>query len=204
MKIHDVEQNTPEWDLLRAGKPTASEFKRLITSKGDPSKSLCGYAQELAAEMYAGCPLDTWNGNKYTDYGHEIEDEAALAYSIDAEGSVSKVGFVTDDDELYGCSPDRFVGDSGMLEIKCLPKRHVEMLLDWKKRGDVHPDFMAQTQGQLFVAEREWDDLLFYRPRLPSLTIRIMRDEVFISRLATQISACIEERDRVLNLLKEF
>ena len=160
MKIHDVEQNTPEWEVLRAGKPTASCFDSLVTSTGAPSKSMQGYAIELAGEMYAGRPLDTWNGNKYTDYGHEIEDEARLAYEMRTGNTVEQVGFITDDLELYGCSPDGLVGDDGMAEIKCLPKKHIPSLLYWKKHGKAPPERIAQTQGQIMIAERKWCDLV--------------------------------------------
>ena len=204
MKLHDVDQNTEEWFACRVGRPTASNFKLLVTSKGEPSKSMEGYAQELAGELYAGRHLDTWNGNKYTEYGHETEDEARLAYTIAAEGTVSKGQFVTDDNELYGCSPDGFVGESGLLEIKCLPKKHIEMLLYFRKNKKCPPDFIAQTQGQLFVCEREWVDLFFYRPFLPSLAVRIHRDESFIAKLDTQIKSCLEYRDKVLAVLKDI
>ena len=43
MKIVDVEQNTPEWEAVRLGKPTASEFHRIITAvKGDLSEQARG------------------------------------------------------------------------------------------------------------------------------------------------------------------
>ena len=42
--IFDIEQGSDEWHALRAGKPTASEFSKLVTSKGEPSKSMADYA----------------------------------------------------------------------------------------------------------------------------------------------------------------
>ena len=117
MIIHNLEQGTDEWLALRAGKPTASEFSKLITSTGDTSKSMKAYAEQLGGEMYAGQPLDTWEGNKYTDRGLEIEDEAVSWYEMMNGIDTEKVGFVTDDDSQYGCSPDRLVGDNGLLEM---------------------------------------------------------------------------------------
>jgi len=126
--VHDVAQGTDEWHALRAGLPTASEFSKLVTSKGEPSKSMTAYAMELAGELYAGRPLDAWEGNKYTERGHEIEHEARLAYAMRGE-PVEEIGFVTDDEGLWGCSPDGLVGEYGMIEIKCLPKKHISVLL---------------------------------------------------------------------------
>ncbi len=76
MKKHDVEQGSEEWYALRAGKPTASEFSKLITSKGEPSKSAATYAITLAIEAYAGGPVDAWEGNAHTERGKNLEAEA--------------------------------------------------------------------------------------------------------------------------------
>jgi len=202
--IHNVEQNTPEWESLRAGKPTGSEFSRLITSTGEPSKSMKGYAEELAAELYAGKPLNTWDGNKYTDYGHEIEDEAACAYEMRTGVAVESIGFVTDDMEQYGCSPDRMTEDGGGLEIKCLPKKHVSVLLYWKKNGKAPPDYRQQTQGQLFITGWKYIDLYFYRPELPSLVVRQIPDPAIFAAIEKQLAAVIAERNLILKTLKEF
>jgi len=204
MKLHSVEQNTPEWLALRAGMPTASAYKQLITSTGSASKSMTSYAQELAGEMYAGRPLDTWTGNQYTEYGHQTEEEAALAYALQSDGEVTNGGFVTDDYETYGCSPDGFVGMDGLVEIKCLPKKHIDVLLYWKKHHKCPSDYVAQVQGQLFVTGREWCDLFFYRPFLPSLVIRCHPDQAIFTALEAQLQSCIEERDRILKILREF
>lgn len=204
MIVHDCLQNTPEWLALRAGLPTASEFSKLITSTGEPSKSMPAYAEELAGELYAGKPLDTWNGNQYTEYGHETEDEARAAYELRTGRETSQVGFITDDLKQYGCSPDAVTEDGGGLEIKCLPKKHIPVLRYWKKHGKCPTDFVAQTQGQIFVAGFKYVDLFFYRPELPQLVIRIEPIAKIQAALKTQLAACIAERNLVLNFLKEF
>ncbi len=81
MIIHPVEQNTDDWVKLRAGLPTASSFKSIITSQGLPSKSLPTYAAKLAADKYAGEPLDSFEGNVWTERGHELESDARDLYS---------------------------------------------------------------------------------------------------------------------------
>ena len=57
MQIHDVEQHSDAWYSLRAGMPTASEFSKIVTSKGEASKSAAVYARTLAAELFAGKPV---------------------------------------------------------------------------------------------------------------------------------------------------
>jgi len=203
MIIHDVEQNTPEWLLLRSGMPTASEASQLVTSTGEPSKSMQGYAQQLAGDLYAGKPINAWEGNKYTERGHEIEDQARLAYAMRG-GEITRPGFITDDLKRWGCSPDSLVDDDGMLEIKCLPKQHIKALLYFKKRGKAPPEYIVQPQMQMMVAERKWVDLFFYHPDLPSLTIRMVPDQKIMASLKSQLAACIAERNLTLKILESF
>lgn len=203
MRIHDVEQGSDEWFALRSGKPTASEFSKLITSTGEPSKSLSGYAITLAGELYAGKHLDAWEGNAYTDRGKLLEDDARKMYAFLHDVEPVQVGFVTDDALLYGCSPDSFIGDDGMTEIKCLKaENHIKAILYYKKHKKCPPDYVQQTQGQIMVCEREWCDLFFYHPELPRLTIRQHRDDAIAVALKGAIATVLTERDIIIEQLR--
>ena len=205
MIIHNVEQGSDAWHTLRAGKPTASEFSKLITSKGKPSESLKPYAMTLAAEKYAGKPLDDWEGSGWMRRGKELEPDARDLYEFQHKCDVEQVGFITDDLERYGASPDGIMGDSGMTEIKCLKtEHHVKVLLDFKRTKKCPSGHVQQTQGQLLVAEREWDDLKFNHPDMPLLVIRQYRDEVLIKALQNQLAMVLDERDKILTTLQEF
>ena len=207
MIIHNVEQNTDEWMELRAGKPTASKFASLVTSKGEPSKSMPEYAITLAADLYAGVAgLDQWRGNASTERGHEMEDRARAYYENSfPDRKVTQVGFVTDDDERAGCSPDSLVDDDGSLEIKCQEaKGHIATLLYFRKHGYQMSAHIVQPQGQILIAEREWCDLLYWHPELPALLIRCEPDEKILTNLQLQIGSCIDERDRIIRVLNEF
>ena len=203
MLIHEVEQGTDDWYSLRAGMPTASEASKLVTSKGEPSKSMQGYAQTLAGDLYAGKPIDAWEGNAYTERGKEIEHEARLAYAMRGN-EVAEVGFVTDDLKQWGCSPDGLVNDDGMVEIKCLPKQHIKALLYFKKNGKIMSEHIVQPQMQMLVAERQWCDFVYYHPDLPMLVVRQTHNPEIMSGLALQLAACLKERDAVLDTLESF
>jgi len=204
MQTHNFEQCSPEWYQIRSGIPTASNFSKLVTSKGEPSKTLPVYAQLLAAEKYAGKTLDEWQGNQWTERGKELEGDARDLYAFQYDVEPVQVGFITDDQGRYGCSPDSLIDDEGMLEIKCLKtENHVKAFLYFNKHEKCPTDYVQQTQGQLYVAEREWCDLFFFHPDLPHLTIRQYRDENFIKRLQNQIALVEQERDRIYNILKE-
>lgn len=205
MIIHDCEQGTEEWLALRAGIPTASEFSNLVTSTGQPSDSVKAYAKTLAAEKFAGKPIDAFQGNYWTRRGQELEPEARITYEMLTGRKVDQVGFITDDGVTHGCSPDGLVNKDGAVEFKCLKaESHIDVLMYFDKAKKCPSTYFAQTQGEMFVCERQWVDLMFYHPELPPLIIRQTPDKKFVTQLRKQIMAVNAERDRILKVLNKL
>lgn len=205
MILHDVEQRSPEWHAMRLGIPTASEFSQLVTPTGKPSASLKTYAMSLAAELYIGRPVNMWSGNAWTERGREMEDQAVSLYEFAHDAETRLIGFVTNDEGTAGCSPDAFVGDDGMLEIKCLKaEHHIAAIMHFKRTGACPADYVPQTQGQLMLCERAWCDLVFFSPELPLLSIRQTPQPEIMELLGKQIKALIAERDEVLATLRSL
>ena len=203
MKIHDVEQRSDEWYALRAGMPTASEFSKIVTSKGEPSKSAATYALTLAAELFAGRPVDAWEGNVWTERGREMETHAIGLYEFTRDLDVERVGFVTDDAGEIGCSPDGFVGDDGLVEVKCLKaENHVKAIIYFQKHGRCPTDYVQQAQGQMMICWRAWCDIVFFHPVLPLLVIRQEPDRDVQAALLAGIPHLCSERDTVLAALR--
>jgi hypothetical protein len=202
MIVHDVEQNSDAWMRLHVGFPTASSFSKLVTSKGDPSKSMQEWAEYLACCKYADEDINLWEGNKYTVRGHEVEPEARMAYAMGTDLPVDTVGFITDDLILWGCSPDALVGEPGLLEIKCLPKAHYKAVKRIKQIGTPPTEHVAQCQGQLLITGREWLDLMYYHPTLPGVTIRIYPDKKIQDQLMAQRSLLYVEIRKATELLE--
>jgi len=205
MKIHDVEQGSEEWHLKRSFIPTASSFKKIITSKGEPSKTIEAYSQELAGAMYAGKSLDKWQGNSSTERGTELEPEARRAYEFITGNEVKQVGFITNKEETYGASPDGLIGENGGIEIKCREaKGHIETLLYFKKNGKCQPDYIAQSQGEILVCELEWVDMFFYHPDLPSLIIRQEKNIQIQMALIKGIKEVNTRKEEILKTIQSF
>lgn len=205
MRVHNVEQRSDAWRLLRAGKPTASEFSKLVTSTGEISKSLPKYAMILAGEMFARKPLEGFEGTAWTERGQEMEAEAIRAYQFTADCEVDSVGFVTDDDERLGCSPDGLIGDDGGCEVKCLKaENHINAIFYYEKNGRIPPDYVQQIQGSLMITGRRWWDAIFYYPDLPLLIVRQVPDIRLHACLQNAISLVCAERDQVLAALRKY
>jgi hypothetical protein len=206
MIIHDVEQGTDEWHALRAGRPTSSEFSKLITGTGKPSTSLKDYANKLATESYLasiGKKIESsWKGNQYTDRGHELEPVSRAEYEMLYQTPVQEVGFITDSLMRWGASTDGLVADDGVVEFKNLIETtFFSAVVYWQQNGRTEPKYKPQAQGELFVTERKWLDLILFNPEYPEPIIeRIYPDAQYQATLKTQLALCIAERDKLLKI----
>jgi hypothetical protein len=181
MKIIDCVQGTPEWHSVRCGVPTASEFDKIITTTGTPSKQRQKYLYQLAGETITGIPEESYQ-NMAMQRGKEMEAEARKLYELITGQEVTQVGFCLADG--YGCSPDGLVGNDGLLDIKCPTLAvHVGYLLENK----FQIDYFQQVQGQLLVTKRKWVDFMSYFPGIKPFIIRVNRDEKFISALKNEL-----------------
>ena len=178
MISYDMQQSSPEWFEARRGKPTSSCFHRICTPVGMKlAKGARTYAQELlAAVATVGIPLGVHSyTNPAIENGKEMEPEAADYYAaFHTKAKVYEIGFTTTDYGRFGGSPDRMVGDDGVLEIKCpQPNTHVA----WLDDECLPVKHAAQCYGHLLTTDRAWCDFLSYCPGMPELIVRVERDE---------------------------
>lgn len=182
---HDVVQGTEAWLRLRMGRPTASEFSRIVTPTGKPSSQASDYVNDLLGELMLGRPLDGLS-MPWMERGKRLEEEARRYYELQRDVQLETVGFCTTDDGQIGCSPDAFCGADGIVEIKCpSPGEHVGYLLSDTKTID--KKYMPQLQGQLYVTGREFVDIISYHPELPEAIIRVTRNEEFLKVLHSEL-----------------
>ena len=188
MKTHNVLQGSDAWQQLRLGIPTASRFDEILTpSQRKYSKAARKYIWELLAEEIMGEPID-----KPTTFamerGTDLEPDARSWYAFDHDVAVETVGFVTNDEGTVGASPDGLVNLDGGLEIKCPGAiRHMENLFgkDVANTG--------QVQGNIWVCERDWWDVVSYHPNLPPVVTRIYRDAEYIEDLEAAMRQFLED-----------
>jgi len=109
------------------------------------------------------------------------------------------VGFITDDEHTMGCSPDRVVGGDGLLEIKApLPHTQVEYWLS----GEVSERFRPQLQGQLYISQRHWVDILCWHDVLPKVVVRVEPDDKFIAALDRELQIFNYFIERVMEKIR--
>lgn len=196
MIIHECKQGSPEWNELRRGKPTASEFEKLVTPTGRASTSRTGYLCKKLAERF-GFELDAVSTAGLT-WGHEMEPTAAETYAMIHGVDIQVVGFCTTDDGQIGASPDRLVGDDGLLQIKCPYTAHTHLgyLVSPKHEALIQAHY-PQVQGEMLVTGRRWCDLVSYYPGLPTITVRVGWDELYQRTLDQALRLFCADLDRV-------
>ena len=163
-----MEQCSPEWFELRAGRPTASEFDKIVTSTGKTSTQRQAYLYRLAGEMVLGTTEQT-HETPWMARGKELEAEARAVYQMENETEVDQVGFCLHDSEKFGCSPDGLIGDDGGLEIKC---PSLAVFVEYTIGGRVPSKYVMQVQGSLLVTGRKWWDFFAYYPGMKPFIFR--------------------------------
>jgi hypothetical protein len=162
-KFHDVAQNEAEWEALRIGKATASQFGTFMANFGkdfgDPAKR---YALQIALERLTGKRAEHGFSNEHTERGHDQEPVARMLYAEEHFCDVDNGGFF--DCGQYGDSPDGLIGADGVIEIKSvLAPTHYATL----QRGSYDPAYKWQLVGHLDCTGRQWVDFVSYCSDFP-------------------------------------
>ena len=161
-----LQQRTDAWFAARRGRLTASNLGAslgLVSYVSRPE----AYRRVTGASEFVGNPACDW--------GTTNEANATVSYQIASGNTVQPVGlFIHKDYDWLAGSPDGFVGEDGMVEIKC-PFYH-------KKDGSprVHAavpiHYWCQVNALLEITEREWCDYVSWTPE-GMRTLRVPRDK---------------------------
>lgn len=192
MKIHEVEQGSVDWEILRSGKVTASEMDALITPlgairKGEMPKT---YLAGKLAERWIGGPLPSLYEIFDIEQGRLLEERARPAFTLHTGIEVDTVGFIETDDGNAGCSPDALIGRTSGVEIKC-PR--LETHIGYLLAGELPRQYVAQVQGSMFVTGFERWHFFSYRHSFPPLHVVVERDEKFQEALGEAIETFTEK-----------
>lgn len=199
MKFYDVEQNTPEWDELRLGKATASNFACFMANYGkafgEPAKD---YALQIALEIATGRKAEHSFTNKHMERGHAQEPLARMLYEEMHFVTVRNGGFFCHG--THGDSPDgRVVESDGVVEFKAVtaPAHYATI-----RRGSYDPAYKWQLVGHLDCTGCQWVDFGSFCSDFPEdkqlVVYRLTRDEC-----AAELAQLRERREQFLALVQE-
>ena len=201
--IETMDQRSEEWFAIRIGKVTASRVADVLAkTKSGYSASRDNYMAQLVCERLTGQKADGFT-NAAMQWGTETEPLARAAYEALKDVLVDEVGFVPHPTiKMAGASPDGFVGQDGLIEIKCPnTATHIDTLLS----ESVPTKYFTQMQFQLACTGREWCDFVSFDNRLPEelqlFVKRVPRDDTYIKLMESEIVQFIAELDDKINKL---
>lgn len=205
MNQKTLEQGSDEWKQARLGCVTASRVADVMAQgKGSEAVTRQKYKLQIVAERLALEVVETYS-NAAMEWGVEQEAFAVMAYEASNDVLTDRTGFWPHPSiPFIGASPDRLVGDDGLVEVKCPnTTTHLGYILD----GVVPAQYVKQVQCQLWATGREWCDFVSFDPRLPKrnqlFVIRVFRDEELITKMEAEVRKFLAEVDFLITQLEK-
>lgn len=196
MIIHMMEQHSPEWYEIRKLKFTASHANTILAM----GKGVETLIDEMLAEYYSSGNYEEYSvkfNGKQMQRGNNYEDKARKIYELETGNKVQQVGFVELSTHV-GCSPDGFIGEDGLIEIKNPSDTVFLKLIETNK---IKKEYIDQMQYQMFVTNRQWCDFFAFNPNFDPcfVKIRVERDIDY----QVKMTEAIPHAEKLLLMKKE-
>ena len=203
MIIHNIDQHSEAWHEARAGRVTGTRFKALVAGMGTATYN--DLISDIACEIITG-KQEQGYVSAAMENGTDTEPIARKAYSELMGVEVKEIGFITPDEDNYyyewiGISPDGYLPDGGILEIKCpLPKTH----LGYIEGGKLPTEYRYQVQGQLYVTDAPYCDFMSYVEGMKPLIIRVYPDTELFQEFEARLNKLIVQVKEKLTIYRNY
>ena len=145
----DIKQGTDEWYAARKSRITGSNVGAILGL--NPWRTADDVMRAMVRD-YHGAESE-FSGNVATEYGTFHEGGAKQDYEMETGNDIEEAGFyVSDEYEWLGASPDGFVNNGKLIEIKCPYGQRDKNPPKFKSIND-QMHYYAQIQIQLFVLD---------------------------------------------------
>jgi len=199
--VDSYQQGDPEWVKARIGNPGASSFSRIVTTKGAPSESRQEYIYELCGEIIAGRKTEGYSNRRMSD-GLDAEGESRSYYEFMYDVEITQVALCYPNDlKRYHASPDGLIiSEKAGFETKdAIPKVQAKRL----DKGKLPTEHFTQCQGGLLVTGYDYWAFQSYCTGMPTLTLRVERDEPFITKLRQELGRFCYDLDKTVKKIRE-
>ena len=168
-----LQQRTPAWHVARRGKLTASNLGAALGQVSYVSR---------ATAFRRATGQERFQGNDATQWGNDNEANGITDYQTLTGNLVQATGLHVHPHQTWlAGSPDGFVGDEGMIEVKCP--------YYFRKGGRLHrtipPHYYMQVNALLEITNREWCDYVCWAPEEGMVVYRVKRDPQLFDFLLT-------------------
>lgn len=192
MKHIECTQNSEEWYRARLGKPTASEFNKIIKKDCGLSAQRFDYMYRLIYERLYKKQSNIIKPTYWMQRGNALESVAAATFEGLMKVKLKRVGFLTTNDGRIGTSPDRIIDWKHAVEIKCpQPWQHIQYSVLGPEK-----DYLMQIQGHMYVGEFEKVSFFSFCPGMPCVVHTIKRNERIIQEMAKVLPLFADEIDK--------
>jgi hypothetical protein len=206
--VIDCEQRSPEWIAARLGRLTgtgAPEMMRKV--KTGESAARRNLRVRLSLERITNRSLESDFLGVDMQNGIDRESTALGIYEAQSGEILERVGFLSCEGHLAGCSLDAFVaGRQGIVEAKC-PKAATH--LEYLRTKTVPTDYYWQAIHNLWVSRARWCDFISYSPDFPEelqyLCVRVtptMQELVAYENEATKFLAEVAVETNEINAMR--
>ena len=194
-----MDQRTVEWVEARLGHATGSRASDIIAGKDTQARK--GYITQLVTERLTGMSQDFYT-NADMQRGIDLEPVARAAYQASHE-LVDEVGFIKHPlIQWFGASPDGYVGNEGLLELKC-PRSTTH--LDYIQAKKPPQKYIPQMLAQLSCTGRKWVDFVSFDNRFPEhlqlFVVRFQPSAEELEKFETKVKEFLSE---VNNLMEQL
>jgi len=145
-----MEQRSNEWFEVRKHRITGSSVGAILGL--NPWMSRDDVMRRMVREYWGAEPEFT--GNAATQWGTAMEEHAIADFELETGLTVEPAGFVAwSQADWLGASPDGYVGDDALIEVKCPYGLRNQSPVMFKSISD-QPSYYAQMQIQMLVTGR--------------------------------------------------
>ena len=195
MKIHNIEQRSPEWLQLKLGKIGGTRLKAVMSSNNLP------LIYELLAEDGAAEVEESYK-SPAMQWGIDMEEFALAIWEGENNRQLVSHGWIESEfSEIVGISPDGLTRDCVKgVEIKCpTTKKHVEYIISGRIPSEYKPQILHYF---LVIDTLRSLDFVSYDPRFikkPFHCVTVTRDE-----LSNELIDAKESLNKFLNKLEKY
>lgn len=186
----DIEQNSPEWYAIKAGKWSASSAA--VIMGGLETSGLDSLVKTVAWERVFGPRDEPGFKSSAMERGHDVEPDARDWAAFNADAVVEQMGFVEHGDIPYvGWSPDGLYSKRTRgIEAKCpLHKAFMDML----RTGKVPAEYRWQARWACWVGSLDGLDFVGYHPSAGGICIQVEVTDAEREQMAERV-ALLETR----------
>jgi len=203
----DVEQNSEEWFDWRKDMVTSSKFGVVMANEGksfgEPAKK---YAMEIAINRLTGEieEKDSYS-NQFMKDGHQYEPVAVEYYEQEKFIGTQNGGYFYSECKRFGDSPDRNIGNKGVLEVKCVIRT---TQVNRIRKGGYDTAYAWQIDGHIWLGDKEYCDFVQFCHSMPEnarlYVYRVMRDEERINRLKARLEEFWKLVESNMEMIKKY